>query len=126
MAHSLQLKVLRQLMTSAFIDQVAIRKDLVDKSSSISYAKVGSTRGVPYRSFGIDEDLFIHPSSGLFHHSPPEFIVYQDLHRTHKVWLKSTFPLLVGRCSCVSSDHDDQLCLAPYAREAAVHLLQAH
>jgi ATP-dependent RNA helicase DHX37/DHR1 len=85
-----QLKVLRQLLTSAFIDQVAIRKDLVDKQSNLSYSKVASTRGVPYRVFGIEEDLFIHPSSGFFHNSPPEFIIYQDLHRTHKVWLKST------------------------------------
>lgn len=84
-----QLKVLRQLITSAFIDQVAIRKDIADKQSTISYAKVASTRGVPYRAFGIDEDLFIHPSSGLFHQQPPEFIVFTELHRTHKVWLKS-------------------------------------
>lgn len=84
-----QLKVLRQLLTSAFIDQVAIRKDLVDKSSNISFSKVVSTRGVPYRAFGIDEDLFIHPSSNLFHNAPPEFIVFNELHRTHKVWLKS-------------------------------------
>lgn len=88
-----QLKVLRQLLTSAFIDQVAIRKDIADKQSTISYAKTASTRGVPYRAFGIDEDLFIHPSSGLFHQTPPEFIVFTELHRTHKVWLKSTsFP----------------------------------
>ncbi|KAI5474522.1 DHX37 protein [Pseudohyphozyma bogoriensis] len=84
-----QLKVLRQLITSAFVDQVAIRKDLVDKSSNLSYGKVASTRGVPYLTAGVDEDLFIHPSSGLFHNAPPEFIVFQELHRTHKVWLKT-------------------------------------
>ncbi|GAA5851056.1 hypothetical protein JCM8547_009166 [Rhodosporidiobolus lusitaniae] len=84
-----QLKILRQLLTAAFIDQVAIRKDIADKSNHISYSKVGSTRGVPYRAFGIDEDLFIHPSSNLFHNSPPEFIVFNELHRTHKVWLKT-------------------------------------
>ncbi|KAL8277707.1 hypothetical protein RQP46_009829 [Phenoliferia psychrophenolica] len=84
-----QLKVLRQLITSAFIDQVAVRKDLVDKSSSLSYSKVASTRGVPYRAFGIEEDLFIHPSSGVFHNSPAEFIVFQDLHKTTKVWMKT-------------------------------------
>lgn len=84
----IQLKILRQLITSAFIDQVAVRKDLVEKGT-ISYSKVDSTRGVPYRTAHIDEDLFIHPSSGLFHHSPPEFLVYQDVHRTTKVWLKT-------------------------------------
>ncbi|KAK4703639.1 ATP-dependent RNA helicase DHX37/DHR1, partial [Phenoliferia sp. Uapishka_3] len=84
-----KLKVLRQLITSAFIDQVAVRKDLVDKSSSLSYSKVSSTRGVPYLAFGVEEDLFIHPSSGVFHSSPAEFIIFQDLHRTSKVWMKT-------------------------------------
>ncbi|SGY69292.1 BQ5605_C004g02989 [Microbotryum silenes-dioicae] len=84
-----QLKVLRQLLTSAFIDQVAIRKDLADKASPLSYAKTVSTRGVPYRAFGIDEDIFIHPSSTLFHQAPPEFVVFQEVMRTNKVWMKS-------------------------------------
>ncbi|GAA5824419.1 hypothetical protein JCM5353_005031 [Sporobolomyces roseus] len=104
-----QLKVLRQLITSAFIDQIAIRKDIADKSSNVSYHKVASTRGIPYRSFGIEEDLFIHPSSNLFHGSPPEFIVYQELHRTHKVWLKSLTKInpawipVLGRPMCTFS-----------------------
>ncbi|GAA6000763.1 hypothetical protein JCM10207_004646 [Rhodosporidiobolus poonsookiae] len=104
-----QLKVLRQLLTSAFIDQVAIRKDLVDKSSNVSYAKVPSTRGVPYRAFGIDEDLFIHPSSNLFHGAPPEFIVYNELHRTSRVWLKTITKVnpawlpVLGRPMCTFS-----------------------
>ncbi|KAM0787963.1 hypothetical protein ACM66B_006167 [Microbotryomycetes sp. NB124-2] len=85
----LQLKIIRQLLTSSFIDQVAIRKDLADKSNNVSFAKVGSTRNVPYRAFGLEEDLFIHPSSTLFHQPPPEFIVFAELHRTHKVWLKT-------------------------------------
>ncbi|GAA5824872.1 hypothetical protein JCM3770_002186 [Rhodotorula araucariae] len=104
-----QLKVLRQLLTAAFIDQVAIRKDLVDKTSNMSFAKAASTRGVQYRSFGIDEDLFIHPSSNLFHHAPPEFIVYNELHRTHKVWLKTITKVnpawlpVLGRPMCTFS-----------------------
>ncbi|GAA6030126.1 hypothetical protein JCM8097_009274 [Rhodosporidiobolus ruineniae] len=104
-----QLKVLRQLLTSAFIDQVAIRKDLVDKASNISFHKVVSTRGVPYRAFGIEEDLFIHPSSNLFHNSPPEYIVYNELHRTHKVWLKTITKVnpawlpVLGRSMCTFS-----------------------
>lgn len=101
-----QLKVLRQLITSAFIDQVAVRKDLVDKSNPISYAKVTSTRGVPYRAFGVDEDLFIHPSSGVFHSSPAEFVVFQDLHRTTKVWMKSTLPFsFPSNLSLLTSSH---------------------
>ncbi|BGP13274.1 putative ATP-dependent RNA helicase DHR1 [Rhodosporidiobolus nylandii] len=104
-----QLKVLRQLLTSAFIDQVAVRKDVADKASNISYAKVASTRGVPYRAFGIDEDLFIHPSSNLFHNSPPDFIVFNELHRTHKVWLKTITKVnpawlpVLGRAMCTFS-----------------------
>ncbi|GAA5902843.1 hypothetical protein JCM8208_006490 [Rhodotorula glutinis] len=104
-----QLKVLRQLLTAAFIDQVAIRKDLVDKTSNLSFAKVASTRGVAYRAFGIDEDLFIHPSSDLFHSSPPEFIVFNELHRTHKVWLKTITKVnpawlpVLGRPMCTFS-----------------------
>ncbi|BGO88798.1 hypothetical protein NBRC10512_006938 [Rhodotorula toruloides] len=104
-----QLKVLRQLLTAAFIDQVAIRKDIADKSSSLSYAKVPSTRGVPYRAFGLEEDLFIHPSSNLFHGPPPEFIVFNELHRTHKVWLKTITKVnpawlpVLGRPMCTFS-----------------------
>ncbi|GAA6009925.1 hypothetical protein JCM11491_000868 [Sporobolomyces phaffii] len=104
-----QLKVLRQLITSAFIDQIAIRKDIADKSSSVSYHKVASTRGIPYRTFGIEEDLFVHPSSNLFHGPPPEFIVFQELHRTHKVWLKSLTKInpawipVLGRPMCTFS-----------------------
>ncbi|GAA5964446.1 hypothetical protein JCM3765_006281 [Sporobolomyces pararoseus] len=104
-----QLKVLRQLITSAFIDQIAIRKDIADKSSSVSYHKVASTRGIPYRTFGIEEDLFVHPSSNLFHGPPPEFLVFQELHRTHKVWLKSLTKInpawipVLGRPMCTFS-----------------------
>ncbi|GAA5901715.1 ATP-dependent RNA helicase ECM16 [Sporobolomyces salmoneus] len=104
-----QLKVLRQLITSAFIDQIAIRKDIADKSSSVSYHKVASTRGIPYRTFGIEEDLFVHPSSNLFHGAPPEFLVFQELHRTHKVWLKSLTKInpawipVLGRPMCTFS-----------------------
>ncbi|GAA6063790.1 hypothetical protein JCM10212_001360 [Sporobolomyces blumeae] len=104
-----QLKVLRQLLTSAFIDQIAIRKDIADKSSNVSYHRVASTRGIPYRTFGIEEDLFIHPSSNLFHAAPPEFIVYQELHRTHKVWLKTLTKInpawlpVLGRPMCTFS-----------------------
>ncbi|SCV72455.1 BQ2448_3992 [Microbotryum intermedium] len=104
-----QLKVLRQLLTSAFIDQVAIRKDLADKASTLSYAKIVSTRGVPYRAFGIDEDIFIHPSSILFHQAPPEFVVFQEVMRTSKVWMKTVTKInpawlpTLGRPMCTFS-----------------------
>ena len=82
-----QLKVIRQLLTAAFIDQVAIRKDLVAPSEGDS-SKYASTRGVAYRAIGVDEDVFIHPSSILFHSSPPECVVYQELVRTSRVFIR--------------------------------------
>lgn len=84
-----QLKVLRQLLTSAFIDQVAVRKDILDPSSRSAGAKFESTRGVAYRAMGVDEDVYIHPSSVLFHGEPPEWVVWQDVVRTSKVYIKS-------------------------------------
>jgi ATP-dependent RNA helicase DHX37/DHR1 len=32
--------------------------------------------------------VFIHPSSALFHSSPPDFIVFTELVRTSRVWIK--------------------------------------
>ncbi|CAG8736525.1 13273_t:CDS:2, partial [Acaulospora colombiana] len=58
----LQLKVLRQLITAGFIDQIAARKDVVEKGFSTG-TKMASARGVEYRAVGIEEDVFIHPSS---------------------------------------------------------------
>lgn len=72
---------------AAFIDQVAIRKDLVSPGE-IDGSRYTSTRGVAYRAVGIDEDVFIHPSSVLFHSPPPECIVYQELIRTSRVYVK--------------------------------------
>lgn len=85
-----QLKVLRQLMASAFIDQLAVRKDLLDPASKAAGAKFTSTRGVPYRAMGVDEDVFIHPSSVMFHSEPPEWLVWGDIVRTSQAWMKST------------------------------------
>jgi len=85
--NNLQLKVLRQLLTAGFIDQVAIRKDRVEKTSStgIQYA---TSRGVPYKALGISDDVFIHPSSVLVNSPPPEYIVFHEVVRTTRVWIK--------------------------------------
>jgi ATP-dependent RNA helicase DHX37/DHR1 len=83
-----QLKVIRQLLTAAFVDQVAIRKDLVTPSTP-DYAKVSSTRGVPYQAVGVDEDVYIHPSSVVFHGAPPEAVVFQELIRTSRPFIRS-------------------------------------
>ncbi|GLB38537.1 putative helicase associated domain (HA2) Add an annotation [Lyophyllum shimeji] len=83
---ALQLKVLRQLLTAAFIDQVAVRKDRIDPSSAS--AQYSTSKGIPYRALGISEDVFIHPSSVLANTSPPEYVVFNEVIRTSRVWLK--------------------------------------
>ncbi|PVF97189.1 P-loop containing nucleoside triphosphate hydrolase protein [Serendipita vermifera] len=84
----LQLKVLRQLITAGFIDQIAGRKDVVEKGSSTG-TKMASARGVEYRAIGIEEDVFIHPSSVLFHQTPPEYVAFHEVVRGTKVWIKT-------------------------------------
>lgn len=82
-----QLKILRQLLAAAFIDQVAVRKDRV-QNSSISGVQFASTKGVPYRALGVQEDVFIHPSSILASNAPPEYIIFSEIIRTSKPWMK--------------------------------------
>ena len=79
--------MLRQLITAGFVDQVAIRKDKVEKGAA-SGDQYTTSRGVPYRAVGIDEDVFIHPSSVLANAPPPEFVVFLEVVRTSKVWIK--------------------------------------
>lgn len=91
----LQVKVLRQLLTAAFIDQVAVRKDLVEEATG---DKFSTSKGVPYRAIGIEEDVFIHPSSVLFPVSPPQYLVYHEVVRSNRVWIKGNeFPWGSGR-----------------------------
>ncbi|WWD17862.1 hypothetical protein CI109_102306 [Kwoniella shandongensis] len=83
-----QLKVIRQILTAGFIDQVAVREDLVLKKGG-SGGTYESTRGVPYRGVGLGpESIYIHPSSTLFHRSPPDFLVFSEVVRTSKTWMK--------------------------------------
>lgn len=85
MSFPFQVKVILQLLTAAFIDQVAVRKDVVAEATG---NKLSTSRGVPYRIIGIDEDVFIHPSSVLFPVSPPEYLVYHEVVRSNRVWIK--------------------------------------
>lgn len=129
-----QLKIIRQLITAAFIDQIAVRKDIIDPSSGSAGAKFTSTRGVAYRAMGVDEDVFIHPSSVMFHSAPPEWVVWQDVVRTSKVWIKSGWSLLRGvpdhhahiadifPPACTSRDQT-QPCVAPCTRAFAVYFV---
>ncbi len=83
------MKVLRQLLAAGFIDQVAVRKDKVSQDA-LSGQQFTTARGVPYRALGIDEDVFIHPSSVLANKPPPDFVVYLEVVRTSKVWIKGS------------------------------------
>ncbi|KAG6910680.1 hypothetical protein DXG01_008724 [Tephrocybe rancida] len=78
--------ILRQLLTAGFIDQVAIRKDRIDPSSAS--AQYSTSKGIPYRALGIAEDVFIHPSSVLANTSPPEYVIFNEVVRTSRIWLK--------------------------------------
>ena len=71
-----QIKVLRQLIAAG----------LIDKDSSGT--KYSSSKDVPYRASGITEDVFIHPSSIIAGSAPPEYIVFNEVVRTTRVWLK--------------------------------------
>lgn len=80
-----QRKILRQILCAAFIDQVAVLESVAQKKGASAHA---STRGIPYRALGVPEPVYIHPSSVLFHHTPPDFMVFTEVVRTSKVWLK--------------------------------------
>lgn len=86
--NDLQLKVLRQLIASAFVDRVAARKDFI-QSTAMTGTKFASCRGVPYRAIGISEDVFVHPQSVIYSHSPPDFVVFQEAVSSSHIWLKS-------------------------------------
>ncbi|WWC58708.1 uncharacterized protein I303_101252 [Kwoniella dejecticola CBS 10117] len=96
-----QLKVIRQIITAGFIDQIAIREDVILKKGGGGYT-YESSRGVKYRinssasasgpTSSKEEGIYIHPSSNLFHKSPPDFMVYIEVTRsqqTGKTWLKN-------------------------------------
>ncbi|KAG8713137.1 putative ATP-dependent RNA helicase DHR1 [Ceratobasidium sp. 394] len=80
-----QTKLLQQIIISGFIDQIAVRKDYVEKRTGV---KRTSARGVTYQAIGVKEDAFIHPSSALFNGPPPDFVAFQEVVRTSRVWLK--------------------------------------
>jgi len=84
---NLQLKALRQLLASGFIDQVAVRKDLVEKDTA-SGNQYATSKDVSYRALGISEDVFIHPSSILATAAPPDYVVFHEVIRTSRIWLK--------------------------------------
>ena len=124
----LQVKVLCQLLTASFIDQVAVRKDLVEEATG---NKFSTSKGVPYRAVGIEEDVFIHPSSVLFSASPPQYLVYHEVVRSSQAWIKGNgfLPVawrgdagLTSRCRANS----DQPILDSHPRQVPLHILKSH
>lgn len=93
--NAMQLKALRQIVVTGFIDSVAVRKDLLSSEAATSGQKAKSTRGIAYRTMWGDEDAFIHPNSVLYHGEPPAWVVYGELFKTSKIWLKSTWSILI-------------------------------
>ncbi|KAF9438878.1 putative ATP-dependent RNA helicase DHR1 [Entomortierella beljakovae] len=79
-----QLVAIRQIVACSFLDQIAVRKDLVGTVEA-NYSK--KAKAVPYVTMWSKESVYIHPSSGLFGFSmdkAPAMVVYQDLQRTVK------------------------------------------
>ncbi|KAF8158281.1 P-loop containing nucleoside triphosphate hydrolase protein [Crassisporium funariophilum] len=102
-----QLKVLRQLLTAGFIDQVAVRKDVVEKNQSTG-TQFATSRGVAYRALGIPDDVYIHPSSLLASTPPPDYVAYQEVVRTSRIYLKG---LTVVNAPWLSALGKDTLCV---------------
>ncbi|KAF9267419.1 P-loop containing nucleoside triphosphate hydrolase protein [Marasmius fiardii PR-910] len=119
----LQLKVLRQLLCAAFIDQVAVRKDRLQPTTSGS--QYASSQSVPYKATGIAEDVYIHPSSVLSNVPPPEFIVFTEVIRTSRLWIKG---LTVINPAWLSSLGKSNLCTysKPFRNSANVSMVIPH
>lgn len=81
-----QLKAIRQLLTAAFIDQVAVRKDLIQKNAN--GGQFSTSKGVPYAAVGVPGDVFIHPVSVLANRPPPDYIVFSEIVQTSRTWIK--------------------------------------
>ena len=83
-----QLKVIRQIVVAASLDKIAVRNDIFLKRNTT----FASARDVPYRAVGMGgEGVYIHPSSALYHSSPPEFIAFHEITRSAasgKAWVK--------------------------------------
>ncbi|OAX44313.1 P-loop containing nucleoside triphosphate hydrolase protein [Rhizopogon vinicolor AM-OR11-026] len=84
--NDIQLKAIRQLLTAAFIDQVAVRKDLIKNNSS--GMQFSTAKGVPYAAVGVSEDVFIHPSSVLANSTPPDYLIFSEVVKTSRTWIK--------------------------------------
>lgn len=85
LAERAQLRAIRQLLAASFIDQVAVRRDVYEKTPQ----RFESATNVPYKAMGVAEDVFIHPSSILYSREPPDYVCFGEVHKTSKAFLKS-------------------------------------
>lgn len=85
--NSVQIKVLRQLLASIYIDRVAVRADVVgapeaELTPASQGAKMASTRRIPYVALGVRGPVYIHMSSVFYHRPPPEWLVFGEVHQS--------------------------------------------
>ncbi|KAJ2762346.1 putative ATP-dependent RNA helicase DHR1, partial [Coemansia nantahalensis] len=92
----MQQSVLRQVVLSGFMDQVAVRGDIAgyhDPDEEEAQKRRGR-RIVPYMTMWSDEPVYIHPESVVHigartSGTMPQAIVYSELQRTSRLWAKS-------------------------------------
>jgi len=119
---SKKLKVLKQLLTAGFIDQVAVRKNRIEGADGV---QVSTSKGVPYKAMGISEDAFIHPSSVLANVPPPDYVIFSEVIRTSRIFLKGKqlSVLLNSMLYTLSRSDSCQPILALSTRQAFTMLL---
>jgi len=76
---------LRQIALAGFFDHVARRVDGVVKDAEGN--KINSKKR-PYQSIQVDDYVFIDAQSSLSHELP-EFVVYQEIHETTKMYMRN-------------------------------------
>lgn len=101
----MQTKVIRQIITASSLDRIAVRQDIFLKRNTTFL----SCRNVAYRGIGLGaEEVFIHPSSALYHKPAPEFIAFHEVTRSQsgKAWAKGITKInpgwlaTLGKSSC--------------------------
>lgn len=95
---ALQIRTIKQVVTAAYIDQIAIRSDLLD--TTITKLKAKNVMKTPYTtlsqrdSSSENQEVFIHPNSALAKvSSVPDYIVYSDLREAQQTARLRLIPL---------------------------------
>jgi len=95
---ALQIRTIKQVVTAAYIDHLAIRSDLLDPTTTQLKAK--ETLRTPYSTMTCqvpsDEnwEVFIHPNSAMASlASPPSYVVYSDIRESQQTGRLRLVPL---------------------------------